>query len=192
MASASCRSPRVERVRCLEARVQRLLHPRERDVAHLGEGHTEVARQVGEHRALAAGVVHGRDPPARADPTRRREQLHGVGELVEGADLVDAVCFEQRLVGAVLPGERPRVRHHHREGPLGPPDFNARTATSWPRRARAPELAAANGPSSRPHASRQGDRRAPCSHYRDTTSRPLDEEVGRSPVVERERREGRA
>ena len=96
----------------------------ERLVGDPRERHAQVVREVDEQRALAAGVVDARDAaPGARRAARRREQLHRVGHLVERAHLVHAVRVEQRLVRAVLAGQRAGVRRHHRLRTLGAPDL---------------------------------------------------------------------
>ena len=75
------------------------------------------------------------------------EELHRVGHLVERRARVDAVRVEERLVRAVLPGERAGVRGDHRLGSLGP----ARPSGRSPGTSRS---AAAPAPSRNPSGSR--------------------------------------
>ena len=105
-------SPRVERILRDESGVQNPLDPFLGVGPDRREGHPEVVGQVGEHCSLAARVVHARDA-AGGGAAWTGEQLHRVRHLVERAHLQHAVGVEERLVGAVLTGERSGVDLDH-------------------------------------------------------------------------------
>ena len=116
------RPPRIERVRGLEPGIQRDRDPSEGRVRDPRDRHVVLGREIDEERALPAAVVDARDPAAGVHAARRREQLDRVGHLVERPDLVHAVRVEDRLVRAVLAGQRARVRDHQRLRGIGTTD----------------------------------------------------------------------
>ena len=115
------RTPDVEGVVGDQARVEQVgqallgvgSERRERDTHRLGH--------VDNQGPLGSGVVDGGDagpgPSRRRGPAPGGEELEGVAHLVEVGHPDDAVGLEQRLPGAVGPGQRAGVGGHH--GPAG-------------------------------------------------------------------------
>ncbi len=187
--------PRVERVLGDEPRIEHLVDPVARRLRDLRERDAEVRREVDEERPLPARVVQRCDPGPARHAARAREQLEGVGHLLEVAALVDAEGIEHRLVGAVLPRERARVGHHHLLRSLGPADLQREhrdVALGGLRERRHEPL----GPADRLEQQRHDLRRLAVQgvgqvlvHRRDDLLPARDQEVEPDlPVVEQERR----
>ncbi len=103
------RPERVEGVVGLLAVLEAVQQPDSRRLAQLRQREPGLVGQVGEHRAFAARVHHHADP-GTGTPTQGRQEVEGVGHLVEIGDLADAVAAEHRGVGLGPPGQRTGVR----------------------------------------------------------------------------------
>ena len=93
----------------VQARVEQVAEPGQGRGAQRREGHPDRVGDVDDQRALGARVVHGREPAGRG-AAPGGEQLDGVAQLVQVVDAEHVVGVEERLVRAVLAGQRARVR----------------------------------------------------------------------------------
>src|SRR3546814_16646914 len=73
-------------------------------VADGGQGYADLAGEVDDHFALAAGIMHARHA-ASGGRLRIAEEQQACGEAVEGADALHAPFLEQRLIGRVVAGD---------------------------------------------------------------------------------------
>ncbi len=105
-------APHVQRVGRRQPVVEHAADGGQRVGGQVGELHAERVGEVRQQRALCARIMHGRNPAGLGSPSGG-EQLDGVAELGQIADVHRAGRRAERLPRRMLTGKGARVCGHH-------------------------------------------------------------------------------